>query len=194
MAKTISNKKSVVIVGGANGVGKTTFAYQYKNEYEIDYLCTDDIVKELSLLSKGNVELRAGKEFFGRLENYYRLNKSVIIESTLSGLGLAKKIKQFKSNGYLVHIIYIFLDNVALCKNRVSLRVQKGGHNIPTVEIERRYQRSLTNFQKIYVPLADTWQLFYNGFERPLEVAVGEHRQTMILDDEFYRIFKEISK
>ena len=187
-------KKKMIIVGGANGVGKTTFADQYKKEYGIDYLSVDDISYELSLLTSGNVELKAGKEFFRRLENYFGKNQSVIIESTLSGLGLTRKVKQFKSKGYSVHIIYVFLDDIELCKNRIRLRVKKGGHNVTTIEIERRYRRSLINFQKIYKSLADTWQLFYNGFERPLEVAVGEYGQTMIIDEEFYQIFQEISK
>jgi predicted ABC-type ATPase len=187
-------KKNMIIVGGANGVGKTTFAYQYKNEYRIDYLGVDDIAMELAALTSGKVELKAGKEFFRRLENYFNRNQSVIIESTFSGLGLAKKINQFKSTGYSIHMIYVFLDNVELCKNRIRFRVKKGGHNVPASEIERRYQRSLINFQKTYMSLADTWQLFYNGFERPLEVAVGENGQTMIIDDEYYNIFQEISK
>ena len=29
-------KKKIIIVGGANGVGKTTFAYQYRDKYGID--------------------------------------------------------------------------------------------------------------------------------------------------------------
>ena len=36
-------KKKLVIVGGANGVGKTTFAYEYKQETGIEYLGADEI-------------------------------------------------------------------------------------------------------------------------------------------------------
>lgn len=187
-------KKNIIIVGGANGVGKTTFAYQYSNEYKIDYLGADDIAKELALSTTRNIELNSGKEFFRRLEAYFAKNQSLIIESTLSGLGLSKQITRFKSNGYTVHMIYVFLDSVELCKKRIGFRVQKGGHDVPTSEIERRYRRSLINFQNIYLPLADTWQLFYNRLERPIEVAVGEHGQTFIIDEEFFKIFQEISK
>ncbi len=186
-------RKQLIIVAGANGVGKTTFAYQYRDEYGIDYLGADDIVKALSTATSGNVQVKAGKEFFRRLEKYFKKNQSVIIESTLSGLGLMNIVKLFKASGYLVHIIYVFLDDVELCKKRIRLRVKKGGHDVPVIEIERRYKRSAANFQKVYAPLVDTWQLFYNGFKRPLEVAYSEDGQTVVLDDEFYRIFREIS-
>jgi predicted ABC-type ATPase len=72
--------------------------------------------------------------------------------------------------------------------------VQKGGHDVPTIEIERRFRRSLVNFQKVYMPLADKWQLFYNGFKRPIEVAIGEKSKIVIFDEEYYHEFKEISK
>jgi predicted ABC-type ATPase len=93
-----------------------------------------------------------------------------------------------------VHIVFVFLDDVELCKKRIRFRVKKGGHNVPPVEIERRFTRSLKNFQQVYLPLSDTWQLFYNGLKRPVEVAVAEKGNTMIIDEEYYRIFQEISK
>jgi predicted ABC-type ATPase len=94
----------------------------------------------------------------------------------------------------LVHIVYVFLDDVELCKKRIQFRVKKGGHSVPLVEIERRFTRSLKNFKQVYLPLSDTWQLFYNGLRRPVEVAIGEKGQVLILDEEFFKIFQEISK
>ena len=131
-------KKQLIVVGGANGVGKTTFSYQYKQDYGIEYLGADEIFAQLSIFNKGSTELQAGKEFFKRLDGYLGNKKSVIIESTLSGIGLKSKIVQFKSTGFAVHIVYVFLDHVDLCKRRIELRVQKGGHNVPVQDIERR--------------------------------------------------------
>ena len=187
-------KKKLVIVGGANGVGKTTFAYQYREEFRIDYLGADAIAEEIKGKNNGDIDVLAGKEFFRRLDAYFVKNQSVIIESTLSGLGLAKQIAKFKEKGYLIHIVYVFLDDVEFCKKRIQFRVKKGGHSVPLVEIERRFTRSLRNFKQVYLPLSDTWQLFYNGLRRPVEVAVSEKGVTMILDEEFYKIFQEISK
>jgi predicted ABC-type ATPase len=85
-------KKKLVIVGGANGVGKTTFAYQYKEEFGIDYLGADAIAEEIKGGKYGNIDVLAGKEFFRRIDAYFIKNQSLIIESTLSGMGLARQI------------------------------------------------------------------------------------------------------
>jgi predicted ABC-type ATPase len=186
-------KKEIVVAGGANGVGKTTFAYQYRDEHGIEYLGADEIADQIAQ-TEGRNEIEAGKEFFRRLEGYLHRNQSVIIESTLSGLGLINRLKRFKAKGYSVHIIYVFLDSPLICKRRIQARVKKGGHDVPSADIERRYWRSLKNFRLDYLPLADTWQLLYNGLKRPVEVAVGESGKTLIVDEDYYRTFQEISK
>ncbi|HZH73957.1 MAG TPA: zeta toxin family protein [Mariniphaga sp.] len=184
----------LIIVGGANGVGKTTFAYQYSDEYKIKYLGADAIAVGIDKTKHANIELKAGKLFFKELDEYYTKNKSVIIESTLSGIGLAKRIEKFKKNGFIIHLLFVFLDDVNLCKNRVAARVKKGGHNVPEKDIERRFNRSFSNFNKIYLPIADTWQIVYNGFKRPIEIAFGNKDFKKIIDEEYYRIFMEHTK
>jgi predicted ABC-type ATPase len=184
--------RKLIIVGGANGVGKTTFAYQYRNEYKIDYLGADEIAAGIDKSGKENIELKAGKKFFKKLDEYYEKNKSVIIESTLSGVGLAKRLEKFKEKGFSIHLLYVFLDDVILCKYRVAARVKKGGHNVPVEDIERRYYRSFSNFKKIYLPLADTWQIIYNGLKRPVEIAICDKKSEMIIDEEYYKKFMEI--
>ncbi len=61
----INNKnKEIVIIGGANGSGKTTFAYSflhYNNKYE--YLNVDEIAREISPTNLETARLSAGKEF-----------------------------------------------------------------------------------------------------------------------------------
>jgi len=186
-------KKKIIIVGGANGVGKTTFAYQFRDEYKIDYLGADEIAAGIDKDHESqNIELKAGKIFFKKLDEYLESGRSVILESTLSGAGLAKRLEIFKENGFSTHFLYVFLDEVNLCKNRVAARVKKGGHNVPEKDIERRYFRSFTNFKKIYLPLADTWQIIYNGFKRPIEIAYGKNDFITIIDEELYTTFTDI--
>ena len=52
--------------------------------------------------------------------------------------------------GYLVRLVYICLDSVALCQHRVRERVAKGGHDVPPADIEHRYHNSLSLLKQHY--------------------------------------------
>ncbi len=185
----MKKEKILFIVGGANGTGKSTIAYEYSKIHKINYLGADDILKELENTGKRKSEIEAGKIFFNRLEEILKKNNSILIESTLSGLGLLNRILDFKKAGYIISIVFVFLDSIDLCKKRVKIRVKKGGHNVPPADIERRYNRCHKNFWEKYRFIADSWQLLYNGKERPVEVAVDENAYFTILDEEYFKKF-----
>ncbi|MBD3315925.1 MAG: hypothetical protein GF344_09075, partial [Chitinivibrionales bacterium] len=145
-------------------------------------------------IAEGLLYAKAGKLFFKRLDTYLKDNRSVIIESTLSGFGLAKRLEAFKASGYTLHLVYVFLDSPDLCNKRIRARVEKGGHNVPPHDVDRRYLRSLRNFVHVYMPSANKWVILYNGIKRPIEVAVGENDAMMVLDEGFYGKFREIAK
>jgi predicted ABC-type ATPase len=97
--------QELIILGGANGSGKTTFSKQILAETGYKFLNADEIEKELSCS-----KLQAGKEFFRRLEKFLSTETSFVLESTLSGNYLVNAIKKAKSKGYSVKIIYVFLE------------------------------------------------------------------------------------
>ncbi|MFT3684872.1 MAG: hypothetical protein QM783_08080 [Phycisphaerales bacterium] len=48
-----------------------------------------------------------------------------------------------------------------------------GGHNIPEEDVRRRYGRGVSNFFRLYKPLADRWVVFDNSNRSPKLVATG---------------------
>ena len=46
--------------------------------------------------------------------------------------------------------------------HEIAARVRQGGHNIPRMDVLRRFERSWTDFYTIYRPLAYEWWVFDN--------------------------------
>lgn len=190
-----SGRKELVIVGGPNGSGKTTLAKEYLQIKDYEYLSADDIAFEINPENPASVRLEAGKEFFRRFERFINEEKNILIESTLSGKSLINIINRVQTeSNYFVTLIFIFLDDDALCIERVKTRVSKGGHNIPKEDIIRRFGRSIVNFWNTYRYLSDQWVLFYNSEDRFQEVAHNHKDQIYVYDEPLFLIFKEIER
>ena len=93
-------------------------------------------------------------------------------ESTLSSRTFAPFLRMLKARGYRVAIYYFSLTNAQLAIRRVKLRVDLGGHDVPSDVVRRRFGRSLRNFFNLYAPLADEWTLFDNS-SSPLALTVA---------------------
>ncbi len=182
--------KTVYIIAGANGSGKTTFAKEFVKIPNIAFLNADEIEREFNPDDKEGGKIRAGRIFFERLQKLIIAEKDFAIESTLSGKSLITILKKLKSNGDRIILLYIFLDNIEIAIDRVRIRVEEGGHNIPTEDIIRRYSRSKNNFWKIYKDLADEWQMFYNGEDNVIQTALGSKNNYKIIDEEKFKLFK----
>jgi predicted ABC-type ATPase len=183
--------KELIIIGGANGSGKTTFSKQILIETGFEFLNADEIEKELSVS-----KLQAGKEFFIRLDKLIETETSFILESTLSGNYLVKAIEKAKTKGYFIRIVYVFLESPEDCIQRIKLRVKLGGHFIPNEDVIRRYYRSKTNFWNIYKNLSEDWVMLYNSTTKePQKIAVGIGENFVVeLENIFNEFLNDLEK
>ena len=180
--------KKLFIIAGANGSGKTTSAKEILNIYkDIDFVNADEIAKNLN----NNNILKAGKIAISNIYNLLNKNKSLIIETTLSGNYINKVIDIAKHKDYEITLFYIFVDNYNVCLERIKNRVLKGGHNVPIEDVKRRYYRSIKNFKK-YINKIDNWNLYYNTNEFPLLIAKSTKQDLVILNNKIYKLFMEI--
>jgi predicted ABC-type ATPase len=62
-------------------------------------------------------------------------------------------------------LIFYWLNDVELAKERVRMRVSEGGHNIEPDVIERRYVKGIKNLFDIYLPIVDLAFIIDNSFE-----------------------------
>ncbi len=179
----------LVIVGGPNGAGKTTLSRQLVGAWGLPYLGADLVAEEMGLGSTGADAVAAGRVFLERVRSAIEARQSLILETTLSGLGAIRLIKSARARGYDISLAFIFVDSARQSELRIRDRVAKGGHFVPPLDVERRFPRSLRNFWNVYRLEADSWRLLYNGEDRHVEVALGEKDRYFVADEALFEVF-----
>ncbi len=185
-------KKEIIIIAGANGVGKTTFARAFLQEYDYEFLNADEIAKSLSTENPGAKKISAGKLFFQKLNEAVAQNKSLLIESTLSGRFLQKIIEDAHKRKYQITIIFLFAESPEILMERIAERVKKGGHFVPDEDVRRRFVRGRENFWNVYKNSVDKWHLYYNMEDNFRLVAIGEKINLIFVDEELFDKFNNI--
>lgn len=110
----------------------------------------------------------------------------------MSGKGLVRWIDELRKEKFDVVVMYIFLNSAELCKNRIQNRVLQGGHHVPDIDVERRYQRGISNFWMVYKAKATRWFLYNNSEEEFDLVALGAADEYVVTESEKFSKFKEI--
>jgi len=97
-------------------------------------------------------------------------------ETTLSGLGWLRHIRQWRKNGWRVALYFLSLQTVEMAIERVAERVRQGGHAIPEAVIRRRFVSGLRNFENHYKHAAHAWKYYDNSNRTPVLLSSGENR------------------
>ena len=182
--------KQLYILAGANGSGKSTISKVLLPSEGIVYVNPDDIARELNPADPPSAKISAGRETLRRIDELLDKEVSFAIESTLSGAGYVAMVNRAKNLGYDVTIAYVYVDSPEFCLERIRVRVQNGGHDVPADDVRRRYDRSKSNFVSLYAPLANHWMLYYNGGNDLLLVAHGNGSTSVVAQDR-YNLFME---
>lgn len=151
-------------VAGPNGAGKSTYAPNLSAAIE-EIVGPDAIAEQLSPTSLETAALSAGRAAIRRIRNLLKERRSFAVETTLSGRFHLQLARSAKSQGWNVGILYIGLRNPELAIERVRQRRLRGGHDVPSADVRRRYERSLRNLPVAY-QLADLGFVLDNSSAR----------------------------
>lgn len=182
-------KNQLIIVGGANGSGKTTFARAFLEDKDYIFLNADEIAKSISPTQMDKYKVTAGKIFFERFQEITANRQNVLIESTLSGKYLLKHLSLL-SEQYEISMFYVFINNIKVCIERIKERVKKGGHHVPTEDVIRRFDRSLYNFWYLYKNKVHKWYVYSNISDEYEELMYGTAKEHFIVNDNIFSIFE----
>lgn len=156
--------KNYTIFAGVNGAGKTSIykSIYYNENKDEKRINTDEMVDRIGFWKDNNLQIKCAREAVKLIKKYILEGISFNQETTLSGKSIISNIKLAKEKGFYVTMNYIGVESVDIAKERVAIRVRKGGHGIPDEAIERRYGNSLENLSKV-VSVCDKINIYDNS-------------------------------
>lgn len=171
--------KTYTIIGGVNGAGKSSLSGSLK--YQRNDLGKVIDVDKLAMQHGGFIE--GGKAAIALQAQYMAEGISFTQETTLSGQRPLRMIREAKEAGYYVRLFYVGISTAQEAVKRIRNRVAKGGHDIPTADVLRRFEARYENLAKI-LDYCDEAVFFdnENGF-----VEVGEYRNGELILQGDYR-------
>ncbi|MBQ4119605.1 MAG: hypothetical protein IJD45_04370 [Clostridia bacterium] len=164
--------KTYTIVAGVNGCGKSSLTGVLRTE--IDNLGIIIDVDKITFANDGNA-IDGGKQAIKLIDECLEKEICFTQETTLSGKKTLNTIKRATNKDYYIRLYYVGLDSMEESLLRIENRVKKGGHNIDTEAVERRYNKRFEDLLAI-LPYCNE-ATFYdndNGFVTVAKYKNGE--------------------
>ena len=163
--------KIYTIIGGVNGVGKSSLSGVLSAESSdlgiiVD---TDKITAEI-----GGDKIKGGMIAIKRIDDCLNKGVNFTQETTLSGVKTLKTIQKARELNYFIRLYYVGVSSSGESISRIKNRVQKGGHNISPEDVERRYNKRFEDLAKV-LPYCNEVRFFdnENGFTDIAEYRNG---------------------
>jgi predicted ABC-type ATPase len=152
----------------------------------------DLIASGLSPFHPERAALKAGRIMLEQVHSLADRGVDFGFETTLSGKSYLRLLNEVKEKkGYNIHLFFLWISSVKLALERIELRVQQGGHNIPEATVRRRFQKGISNFFHIYGPVVDKWIIFDNSGDSPAVIASEESGKREIVDPDLFGLLSE---
>ena len=139
--------KKYILIAGVNGAGKSTLYQSLQSLQGMPRVNTDEILREFGDWRNMTDVITAGKIAVKKIAGYFDEGITFNQETTLCGKSILNNIAVAKERDYFIELHYIGVESVKIAKERVAIRVKRGGHGISEKDIERRYIDTFCNLK-----------------------------------------------
>jgi predicted ABC-type ATPase len=123
------------------------------------------------ILQQANLE--AAEKVFAEVRLLLDNREAVAVETVLSTDKYRPAIEKLRRDGGIFNLIYVGLRSPELSRQRVAIRVAKGGHPVPEEKLAGRWRRSLEHLPW-FASRADHFFIFDNSDSDP------EHKPVLV--------------
>jgi predicted ABC-type ATPase len=122
------------------------------------------IARTLQSTSPAAFPIAAARHVLKSAKQFMRRPESFAVETTLAGKHYLQMMVDARIRGFEIVLVYIGTQNVETNLARIRNRVLTGGHDVPELDVRRRYARSFENLPAA-ISRADHTILFDNSSE-----------------------------
>jgi predicted ABC-type ATPase len=192
-----SQRKSIYVIAGVNGAGKSSVAGETFRQSGADYYNPDEAARRLAranpTLTQTEANSAAWHEGVRLLKRAIDERLDFAFETTLGANTIPRLLMETAKGkaakaGVEIYVWYVGLESPELHIARVKSRVARGGHDISEADIRRRYERSRLNLIDL-LPVLHALRIFDNSAEA--DPAGGQTpKPTLVLSMEGRKILE----
>ncbi|WP_397475872.1 hypothetical protein [Pusillimonas sp.] len=163
------------VLAGVNGAGKSSIGGHLLTQAGLTWYNPDDFARALATsygFTQEQANIEAWQEGVRRLRQAIATHRSFAFETTLGGQSITQYLLQ-ACDTHDVMIRYCGLRDPQLHLDRIRLRVQNGGHDIPEAKVRQRWGSSLRNLI-VLMPSLACLRVYDNSTQFEQGQAIGE--------------------
>lgn len=182
---TTPEKPIFWIIAGPNGSGKSSLYGQTELEAfdQSIWIINPDLlterIRKVEKLSQVEANLEAVIRIETWLEASIQAHQTVGVETVLSTGKYRRLVLAAKAMQFEFRLVYVVLASPDLNVERVRLRVEKGGHDVPEAKIRQRWLKSIGQLPW-FLERADQALIFDNSGAAPRQIGLKQDGNIII--------------
>jgi predicted ABC-type ATPase len=173
----LDRRPIIVAVAGPNGAGKSTFYNTHLRGGGLPFVNADVIAAGL------NLDAYAAADAADVIRRTLVDQGASFVFETVFSDPAGEKLRFLQlaaSRGYTVVLIFIGISSPELSDVRVSMRVMKGGHDVPKDKLVQRFPRTLENLKSALSLLDHVYVIDNSNLAKQFQMVAHFEKQRVV--------------